>query len=145
MFLSIVDAVALLTVAAMWGGMLFFAAVYAPLVFIKLEAEVAGPFIRQVFPVYYLAMGVTSAVATVTLLLGSVSAFADVLAMGLVGVGFLLVRQVLMPRINRDRDAELAGDTAAGKRFHRGHQASVFINAAQLLTVLVVLVRVGVA
>ncbi|MEM7405710.1 MAG: DUF4149 domain-containing protein [Pseudomonadota bacterium] len=141
MLLSVIDSVTLLALGALWGGMLFFAAVYAPLVFIKLEAAVAGPFIRQVFPVYYLAMGITSAVAACALAFGSKHTVADVVALALVCAGFMLVRQVLMPRINRDRDAELAGDAAAGKRFHRGHQTSVAVNALQLLTVLVVLVR----
>ena len=57
--------IAIVAVSALWGGMLFFAAVFAPLVFIKLDAETAGRFIRQVFPVYYLSMGIVSAVAAI--------------------------------------------------------------------------------
>ena len=75
-----IDSIALLAVGGLWGGMAFFAAVYAPLVFIKLEAGVAGQFIRQVFPVYYLAMGVTSAVAAAALALGSTHGATDIVA-----------------------------------------------------------------
>jgi hypothetical protein len=46
-----------------------------------------------------------------------------------------------MPRINRDRDRSLAGDAAAGARFARLHRLSVWINAAQIVVVAVVLAR----
>ena len=49
--------------------------------------------------------------------------------------------QDLMPRINSMRDASVAGNAEATRRFARAHQASVGINAAQLLVVLGVLVR----
>ena len=45
------------------------------------------------------------------------------------------------PIINRNRDAGQAGDLAAKKRFDVLHRASVVVNAAQMLAVLVVLVR----
>ena len=41
-----------LGLSALVGGMLF-GAIMAPLVFIKLPLEIAGPFIRTVFPWYY--------------------------------------------------------------------------------------------
>ena len=48
-----------------------------------------------------------------------------------------------MPRINALRDAELAGDAAAGTRFARLHRASVSVNMVQLGAVLFALVRVA--
>ncbi len=48
----ILSAVALLAAALLLGGMGFFAAVLAPLVFTRLPAEVAGRFVRSVFPAY---------------------------------------------------------------------------------------------
>ena len=48
-----------------------------------------------------------------------------------------------MPRINALRDAELAGDAAAGTRFARLHRASVSVNMVQLAAVLFALVRVA--
>ena len=100
-----IDSVALLAVGGLWGGMVFFAFVYAPLIFWKLEASAAGQFIRQVFPVYYLALGVSSAIAAA--------------ALALVCAGFWVVRQSLVPIINRTRDASLAGDARAGRQFKR--------------------------
>jgi hypothetical protein len=55
--------VATLALALTFGGMTFFSAVMAPLVFDKLPLKVAGPFIRQVFPWYYLTMGVAVLIA----------------------------------------------------------------------------------
>lgn len=136
-----INVIALLAVAGLWGGMAFFSAVYAPLVFIKLNAETAGRFIRQVFPAYYLAMGVASLVAAGALAAGSTHGTADVGLMILVFAGFLVARQGLMPLINRKRDAHLAGDEAAGKQFQSLHRLSVIINTIQLLIVFVVLVR----
>ena len=134
---------ALVATGALWGGMVFFAFVYAPLIFIKLEAETAGRFIRQVFPIYYLAMGITSGVAATALALGTTHGQSDITALACVCAGFWVARQWLMPAINRTRDAHLSEDANANVRFKRLHGLSVLINAVQLFTVLVVLVRFG--
>ena len=138
---AFVLAVAIVTVGALWGGMLFFAAVFAPLVFIKLDAETAGRFIRQIFPVYYLSMGIVSVVAAIAISVSPAHGTTDALAMILVCLGFWFARRVLMPRINLARDADLEGDSDAKGRFKRLHRASVLINAVQMLAVLVVLIR----
>lgn len=46
-----------------------------------------------------------------------------------------------MPRINALSDAAQAGDAAAKERFGAAHRLSVILNAAQMLAVLVVLLR----
>jgi hypothetical protein len=135
--------VAGLALALTFGGMTFFSAVLTPLVFSKLPLKVAGPFIRQVFPWYYLTMGVTVLVALAALLLaaGGKPSWEVALA-ALVLAGFGIARQVLMPLINQARDAELAGHFAAARRFRRLHLASVVINAFQWLAVLAALIMV---
>ena len=138
---SIIDSAGLVAVAAAFGGMTFFAFVYAPLVFIKLGAEAGGRFIREVFPVYYLSMGGTSVAAAVLLAIGGAARGAEALAMASIGIVFLLARFVLLPVINRNRDAGQAGDVAAKKRFDALHRVSVIVNLVQMLVVLVVLVR----
>ena len=65
----------------------------------------------------------------------------DALAMACIGIVFLLARFVLLPIINRNRDAGQAGDLAAKKRFDALHRVSVIVNLAQMLAVLVVLVQ----
>ncbi|MDJ0607827.1 MAG: DUF4149 domain-containing protein [Kiloniellales bacterium] len=123
--------------ATLFGSMAFFSCVMAPLVFIKLEEATAGRFIRSVFPWYYLVVLVLSLVAALAL------AFALPLyaaAMAAIAAGAVVCRQMLMPRINRHRDAMLAGDSGAGKSFDRLHKLSVWINGAQLLAALAILV-----
>ena len=126
--------------SALFGSMAFFSAVMAPLIFIKLEPSVAGAFIRQVFPWYYLVIICLSAIAALALTTQD-----RVNAALLVGVVLTAAfsRQVLMPRINRTRDAAMAGDAAADARFARLHRFSVWINAAQILAIAVVLFRVA--
>ena len=128
---------AMVATAAVFGGMVFFAFVYAPLVFTKLPGDVAGGFIRQVFPVYYLVMACVTAVAAV---LAFPDAMLEAMAMAAVGCGFIFARQQLMPAINRFRDAQTAG---AEGQFNALHRLSVFLNSAQMLTVLAVLVRLS--
>ncbi|MDX1541480.1 MAG: DUF4149 domain-containing protein [Geminicoccaceae bacterium] len=134
--------VAELLTAFVFGGMVFFAAAVAPMVFKRLPAEHAARFIRALFPVYYLVMAV-AALAGALLLLGARPL--DGLLLLATGLGFVAARQVLMPRANRLRDAELAGDAAAGRGFARVHQASVWLNGAQLIVVALVLVRLAAA
>ncbi|MDD9983831.1 MAG: DUF4149 domain-containing protein [Gammaproteobacteria bacterium] len=141
MMATIIHAAGLVAVAAVFGGMAFFAFVYAPLVFIKLGTEAGGRFIRQVFPVYYVAMGAVSIAAAALLAFGSAARAADAFAMACIGIVFFLARFVLLPVINRSRDAGRAGDVTAQKRFDRLHRLSVGVNLVQMLAVLVVLVR----
>ena len=57
--------------ALTFGGMTFFSAIVAPLVFTKLPLEIAGAFIRQIFPWYYLTMAAATLVALVALILSA--------------------------------------------------------------------------
>jgi len=130
--------IALLALALHLGGMAFFAAAVAPLVFTRLPAEQAGRFIRQVFPVYYVWVGVTAAVAAAALLpLRPLDAAALAVSAALTA----WLRQILMPRINRASDAVQAGDLSRKPGFDRGHRLSVVLNIAQLLVAAAVLIR----
>ena len=144
MIAAIIDAAALTAAAVVFGGMVFFAFVYAPLVFIKLGTETGGRFIREVFPVYYVAMGATSIAAAVLLAFASAARGVDALAMACIGIVFFLARFAMLPIINRNREAGLAGDIAAKRRFDALHRISVIVNLAQMLAVLAVLVRYAV-
>lgn len=132
------SALALLAMALLVGGMAFFAAVVAPLVFTRLPPEHSGAFIRQVFPVYYLWVGATAAAAA--LALGALRPW-DAAAMAGVALATIWLRQGLMARINRLSDAAQAGDRAAGQGFARAHRTSVLVNVAQVGVAVVVLLR----
>ena len=133
---------AVLSVAALFGGMLFFSSVMAPLVFIKLPTATAGGFIRAVFPWYYLVMGATSLVGLIFILVGSANELIlEWTLMSIILFGFVVARQWLMPQINKARDAATAGDSKQSDRFNRLHRVSVVINAMQLLLCTTVLIR----
>lgn len=119
---------ALLLVAALFGGMLFFMAVFTPLVFRKLPEDAAPPFLRAVFPVYYRVCGVLAIVAALPL----VPAHAypvEVVVMLLVAAGFVVANKVIRPAIDRARDATNEG------RFRMLHRTSVVLHVIQFLAV----------
>jgi hypothetical protein len=126
----IAEAVALYSLTLAFGGMVFFSAVFSPLVFAKLPGEVAGPFIRAVFPWYFLAVTVVLGVAAVAMAPISPVWAGALGVMALLGV---LNREVLMHRINALRDRQLAGDPGAARAFGQLHGASVAINLVQLI------------
>lgn len=114
------------------GVMLFFSACVAPLVFMRLQPEIAGRFIRALFPWYH-GFGFTGSSLSALLCAGTAptaAAFAFATALG-----FLLARQILMPALNAARDASMADPVAAG-RFDRLHRASVALNLVQVVLLL---------
>ena len=132
------ETLALYVVAATLGAMLFFAVGVAPTVFRALPIEEAGLFLRKLFPRYYLALIVGSGVAG-SLWISSAPMAAAVC--WLIALSTLWIRQSLVPRINQLRDAELAGDAAAGARFATLHRVSVIINMVQLLALVALLLK----
>lgn len=140
---SISHIIAGLSLALTFGGMTFFSGVMAPLVFTHLPSETAGAFIRQVFPWYYFTMGLATLIALAALVVGTGGSMNwETILTALVLVGFVFARQVLMPLINKVRDAELAGESGADRRFQRLHRTSVVINGVQWLAVLTTLILV---
>ena len=116
------------------GAMLFFPSVVAPVVFTSLPEAQAGAFLRSMFPRYYSFMIALSLIAALLFLVATdESAEQAAMVCLFVGVSTLWVRQWLLPRINAARDARLAGDAEAGRRFDRDHKLSVGINLLQLV------------
>jgi hypothetical protein len=128
-----VEIAAGLVIALVLGGMAFFSFVFSPLVFFRLPAETAGPFMRAVFPWYFLAVAVLFAVAAV-LLWARPGLAVLMAAMAVLGLGN---RQVMMPRLDRMRDRFLAGEERAEKRFDRLHRASVGIGLMQMVSAVI--------
>jgi hypothetical protein len=122
----------LLALAALVGGMVFFGAVVAPLVFRALEPPNSGRFIRAIFPHYYRFTFVASALAAIGLsaVVPWCAAF-----LALVALATLWLWRVLMPRINRLRDS------GAALAFSRAHRLSVVVNQLELLVAVAVLIR----
>lgn len=135
---AVLTTTGLFATALLFGAMAFFSAVMAPFIFTRLDAETAGRFIRQVLPWYYLTLITLAGVAALSLTFSRVP---DAVALAAVAAVGVIARQVLMPRNNRARDAAHEGEAKARKRFSRLHRLSVWINAAQMLAVAIVLAR----
>lgn len=105
---------------------------FAPLVFSALPIDFAGKFLRHAFPFYYLFVIIIAIVAGLALL--KIDYFSAGLMAAVAGAG-LFSRQFLMTLVNFFRDS---GDTNS---FNRAHFLSVAINMAQLLALIIVLVR----
>ena len=128
----LIHRVAVVTLALTLGGMVFFAAITAPTVFATLDGASGARFLRRIFPRYYLYMALTSGIAGATVAKEDI--FGGLAILGVCSL-FVWARQLLMPAINRARDAEQEGDASQGERFKRLHRASVIINMIQLVIV----------
>jgi hypothetical protein len=129
------NVIAVLGLAALLGGMLFFGAIMAPLVFTKLPSDIAGPFIRAAFPRYYAFVTVSAMVAALGLLLRGQGFSA--IALALVAAVTVWAWFWLIPHLNALRE------TGNMIGFNRGHRLSVWLNGVELITGLVVLVRLA--
>ncbi len=132
---SLLAVLALVLSAVLLGSMVFFSAVVAPLIFTRLEIDVAGKLVRAIFPWYYLLIMVCAGASGLSLL-----AALPLNAMLLLGVAASATycRQFLMPQINAFRDRDLEGDKQARQVFSRLHRRSEIINVMQVLAVLAV-------
>ena len=117
------ESLALLALALLFGGMVLYSFGFAAFVFSALPAEIAGPTIRRAFPHFYVFVMAVAALAA--LLLAPVDPLAATL-MALVAATTLPTRQVLMPAINA------ATDAGAKRRFAWLHGASVAITLAHI-------------
>lgn len=127
---------ALVFVAAVFGGMGFFAFLFTPLVFKFCEREDAAQFLRQVFPVYHRVMAVMVIPPAVALMPGQSYGF-EVLTLLGVAAFFVVAARILVPAATQARED---GDT---KKFSRVHRISVIIHMLQFAAVTVVLIRLA--
>ena len=126
-----------LIVSSLLGSMLFFSFVLAPLIFIKLSPEIAGKFIRSLFPWYYFVIIICAFSGALALLFkNTVCAF--ILLM--IAFSALFLRQFLLPQINKQRDRMIEGEERAKKVFNHLHRLSVAVNFLQILGTIWVLI-----
>ncbi len=127
---------ALVVTAALFGGMTFFMTLFAPLVFTNLPRETASGFMRALFPKYFLTLGLVSLVPA-SILLAIASYRPEGIALAVVAALFFGARALLLPALNRAREA---GQTGRAGALHR---ASVLIHLLQWAMVTIVLVRLS--
>ncbi len=135
---GLIEAIGVICVATLFGSLVFFSFVVAPLIFIKLDTASAAKFIRSIFPWYYLLIGGFSLVAGASFISTRLIDFSLMLAVFLAAI---ISRQILMPNINKTRDAMLSGQEAEESKFNKLHRLSVIINFVQIIVVFAVLIR----
>ena len=118
------DAVQLVLLSIIFGGMVTFQILFAPLIFIKLKIDIARPFIRAFFPFYYLYFAALGLAYLIVCLFVGDNVQASIAGVSL--LGFVISRQVLMPKANT------ASDANQQSRFDLLHRATVVINTLQL-------------
>jgi fatty acid desaturase len=125
------EALAALMAALALGAMTFFSFAMAPLVFRTLERDTAARFMGAAFPVYYRLMAALTGAAAV---LGWSEP--EALPLAVICAVFVYLWLVFLPRVNRYRDARMAGDEEAARSFSRLHRISVIVNLALLAILL---------
>ena len=110
------------------GGMVFFPAVVAPAIFSSLDIKTSGAVLRRLFPNYYLFIIVLALIAG---FLGKLISLATAACIFIV-ITTVLVRQILLPKINQWRDEELSGNLDSAKKFSLSHRLTVILNLLQM-------------
>ena len=131
--IEIINKLSVYLTSIIFGIMLFFSFVVAPVTFTALNEENARKFIRKIFPYYYT---VNLAISVLVLILFTiVKIFSlDFYLILSVAVLFAVSNFVLMPLINKFRDER------QDKKFKRAHFISVVINFVQIILLVVVLI-----
>ena len=114
---------ALLLTACLFGGMVFFSAGFAPVLFKQLGIEQVRPLLRGTFPYYYWAIIALSGIATVV---AATVSLTPALILAGVCISTVFARQILMPMINAATDAQ------DKKRFGTLHGLSVILQLIQI-------------
>ena len=131
--IEIITKLSVYMTSIIFGIMLFFSFVVAPVTFTALNEENARKFIRKIFPYYYnVNLAISSFVLIFFILLKIFSL--DFYLILSVAVLFAVSNFILMPLINKYRDEN------QDKRFKQLHFISVLINFVQMILLLIVLI-----
>ena len=128
-----IEQISIYLIAMIFGIMLFFSFVIAPVVFTTLDEDNARKFIRRIFPFYYnVNLGLSLIVLITFIFLSKLGIdFYLILAITLL---FATSNYLLMPLINKYRDEK------QDKKFKYSHFVSVVINFVQMICLVFLLV-----
>lgn len=129
-----------LLLAVAFGSMIFLSLVMTPLVFSHFGKEQASPFMRKMFPRYYLVTGMCVLVATGLLVVQLIATGHWLLLLSVIIGGasvamFWLLRQNLTPMIDAAYAKANSGDKEGKKNFKWLHRASGAINLVQIVMI----------
>ena len=131
--IEIITKLSVYMTSVIFGIMLFFSFVVAPVTFTALNEENARKYIRKIFPYYYtvnLAISVLVLICFIILKIFSLD-FYLILS---VSVLFAVSNFILMPLINKYRDE------MQDKKFKQSHFISVVINFVQIILLVIILI-----
>ena len=131
--IEIITKLSVYMTSVIFGIMLFFSFVVAPVTFTALNEENARKFIRKIFPYYYnVNLAISSFVLIFFMFLKIFSL--DFYLILSVAVLFAVSNFVLMPLINKFRDEK------QDKKFKQSHFISVVINFVQMILLVIILI-----
>ena len=102
-----------------------------------LDKENAGKLLRKLFPIYFLWGIIISIVAEILYLFQGQQIQSFIMA--IVVIGYLYSRQILVPKLNANRDLANEGDEKSKKIFSSLHFQSVTINLIQMALLAIIL------
>jgi hypothetical protein len=102
-----------------------------------LDKENAGKLLRKLFPIYFLWGIIISIIAEILYLFQGQQIQSFVMA--IVVIGYLYSRQILVPKLNANRDLANEGDEKSKKIFSSLHFQSVTINLIQMVLLAIIL------
>ena len=128
-----IEQISLYLTSVILGTMVFFSFVVAPVTFTTLNEENARKFIRKIFPYYYL-FNLTISILTILSFVFIKKFSIDFYLISLIAILFVISNFVLMPLINKYRDANQV------KKFKYSHFISVVINFVQMILLVLILI-----
>ena len=102
-----------------------------------LDKENAGKLLRKLFPIYFLWGIIISIIAEILYLFQGQQIQSFIMA--IVVIGYLYSRQILVPKLNANRDLANEGDKKSKKIFSSLHFQSVTINLIQMVLLAIIL------
>ena len=102
-----------------------------------LDKENAGKLLRKLFPIYFLWGIIISIIAEILYLFQGQQIQSFIMA--IVVIGYLYSRQILVPKLNANRDLANEGDEKSKKIFSSLHFQSVTINLIQMVLLAIIL------
>ena len=130
--IEIITKLSVYMTSVIFGIMLFFSFVVAPVTFTALNEENARKFIRKIFPYYYNVNLAISSLVLIFFIFLKISSLDFYLILS-VTVLFAVSNFLLMPLINKYKDEKM--DT----KFKYSHFISVVINFVQMIFLVIIL------
>ncbi|MEE3294629.1 MAG: DUF4149 domain-containing protein [Pseudomonadota bacterium] len=123
--------------AGLLSIILFFSFSVARNIHRTLDKENAGSLLRVLFPKYFLWSALISFLCLILYIVEGQDI--QLIAMSFVFLGSVFSKYYLVPRINKNRDLVMEGNTPSGKSFSSLHLVSVLINIIQMILLILIL------